>query len=65
MTNVDKRSAIKSIFDDMRRFFNKGRHVEMSGVDAGEFPVDHRDAEFAIYLTKSFISYLAKLVYKI
>jgi len=65
VANEDKRKAINSIFDDMRRFFNKGRHVEKTGADSGEFPVDHRDAEFAIYLIKSSTAYLAKLVHKV
>jgi len=65
VTNEDKRNAIKSIFDDMRRFYNKGRHIERTGADSGKFPVDHRDAEFAIYLTKSSVAYLAKLVHKV
>ena len=64
VANEDKRKAIKSIFDDMRRFYNKGRHVERVGTESGEFPVDHRDAEFAIYLVKSSVAYLAKLVQK-
>jgi len=65
VTNEDKRNAIKSMTDDMRRFFNKGRHVEKTGAESGEFPVDHRDAEFALYLIKSSVAYLAKLVHKV
>lgn len=65
VTNEDKRNAIKSMFDNMRRFYNKGRHVEKAGAESGEFPVDHRDAEFAIYLVKSSVAYLAKLVHKV
>ena len=60
----DKRNAIDSMLGDMRRFFNKGRHVEKRGAGAGEFPVDHRDAEFALCVVKSSIAYLAKLVHK-
>ncbi len=65
VANEDKRNAIKSMFDNMRRFYNKGRHVEKAGAESGEFPVDHRDAEFAIYLIKSSVAYLAKLVHKV
>lgn len=65
VANEDKRNAIKSLFDDMRRFFNEGRHVEKTGADSGEFPVDHRDAEFSLYLIKSSVAYLAKLVHKV
>lgn len=65
VSNEDKRNAIKKIFDDMRRFFNEGRHVEKNGAESGEFPVDHRDAEFAVYLVKSSVAYLAKLIHKV
>lgn len=64
IANADKREAIKSILVSMPRFLNKGRHIEKTGVDFGEFPVDHRDAEFAIYAIKSSVAYLAKLVQK-
>ena len=63
--NADKRNAIKSTFKDMQRFYNKGRHIDKEGAESGEFPVDHRDAEFALYLVKSSIAYLAKLVHKV
>lgn len=62
--NEDKRSAVNSMLKDIRRFFNEGRHVEKGGVDAGKFPVDHRDAEFALCLVKSSVAYLAKLAHK-
>lgn len=65
VTNLDKRNAIKSMFDDMQRFLNKGRHVERVGAESGDFPVDHRDAELAIYMIKSSIAYLAKVVHKV
>lgn len=65
VANTDKRNAIKSMLDDMRRFLNKGRHIERAGAESGEFPVDHRDAEFALYLIKSFVAYIAKLVHKV
>lgn len=55
---------LTAMLDDMRRFFNKGRHVEKEGAGAGEFPVDHRDAEFALSLIKSSVAYLAKLLHK-
>lgn len=62
--NEDKRNAIDKLLGDMQRFFNKGRHVERGGTEAGRFPVDHRDAEFAICLVKSSVAYLAKLVHR-
>lgn len=60
----DKREAIKKMLDGTRRFLNQGRHVERNGADAGEFPVDHRDAEFALCLTKASIAYSAKVVHE-
>lgn len=65
IVSEDKRNATKSVFDGMQRFLNQGRHVERSGAEPGEFPVDHRDAEFALYLTKSSMAYLAKLIHKV
>ena len=63
--NEDKRKAIASIFKNISHFLNKGRHVEKEGEELELFPVDHRDAEYAIILIKSLVAYLAKLNHKI
>lgn len=46
-----------------KSYFNSGRHVSKSdSSQEGSFPVDHRDAEFALYLSRIFLAYTVKLL---
>jgi len=58
----DKRKAVDAVLRKAQDFFHSGRHVSKAGPQEGLFPVDHRDAEFALALTRSFLIYIAKLL---
>lgn len=58
-----QRKAVDSLLKQAKYYFNSGRHVSKSaGPQRGAFPVDHRDAEFALYLSQVFLAYTAKLL---
>ncbi len=59
---VEKRQKIDALLDQTGKYFHAGRHVSKTGPQQGEFPVDHRDAEFALALAKFFLAYIAKLL---
>ncbi len=58
----EKRQKIDALLDQTGKYFHAGRHVSKTGPQQGEFPVDHRDAEFALALAKFFLAYIAKLL---
>ena len=49
------------LLDDLMRqagsYLHRGRHVAGDGGDQGDFPVDHRDARFALNLTKLLVAH--------
>jgi len=57
-----KREAVDTLLETAQRFFHSGRHVSKAGPQEGLFPVDHRDAEFALVLARAFMTYIAKLL---
>jgi hypothetical protein len=56
-----KREAINGVVQAAVKYFHTGRHVTTTGPGQGHFPVDHRDAEFALALGKICLAYTAKL----
>jgi len=56
-----KRKSLDDMFKEAGDFFHVGRHVRQDGPQAGEFPVDHRDAAFALNLARLLLSYLSAL----
>lgn len=59
--NPKKRVAADELVRQAGTFFHAGRHVSREGQDAGEFPVDHRDASMALNLARLLLAYLARL----
>jgi hypothetical protein len=57
-----KRKRVDAIAREVGQFLHLGRHVAASGADAGSFPVDHVDAEYAIAQMKVLISYASRLL---
>lgn len=57
----EKRTAVDTLLREAQQFFHSGRHVSKAGPQEGLFPVDHRDAEFALVLARAFLTYIAKL----
>jgi len=62
MQDEEKRKRVNDLLLQTMTYFHTGRHVSKSGPQQGEFPVDHRDAEFALGLAKLFLAYTAKLL---
>ncbi len=58
----EKRRAVDELLKQAVGYFHAGRHVSRGGPLHGEFPVDHRDAEFALGLAKMFLAYCAKIL---
>ncbi|MDQ6949709.1 MAG: hypothetical protein M3256_26560 [Actinomycetota bacterium] len=56
-TEVDK--LVKAFVAD---YINHGRHVSKDGFQAGEFPVDHVDAGFALNTAKVILSYASRII---
>jgi hypothetical protein len=63
MTEGKKRDAIDELTKSIGKYIHSGRHVvpNTGGEQAGEFPVDHRDALFAYNMTKLLLSQIASL----
>lgn len=57
-----KRRAVDDLLKQSVEYFHLGRHVSQGGPQQGEFPVDHRDAEFALGLAKMLLAYCAKIL---
>jgi hypothetical protein len=47
-----KAECLDKLVHSAKNYFDHGRHIAQSGSQEGEFPVDHREAEFALSLTK-------------
>jgi hypothetical protein len=52
-----KRAALNNLVKATVDFFHCGRHVSADGPAQGTFPVDHRDARFALSLAKLTLAY--------
>jgi hypothetical protein len=57
-----KRKVVDDLVKQCIDYFHLGRHVSKTGPDQGDFPIDHRDAEFALGLAKMLLSYSALLL---
>jgi hypothetical protein len=55
----EKRKSVDTLLKESQHYFHSGRHISETG---GMFPVDHRDAEFALALARFFMAYIAKLL---
>jgi hypothetical protein len=63
MAEGRKRDAIDELTKSIGKYIHSGRHVvpNSGGEQAGEFPVDQRDATFAYNMTKLLLSQIASL----
>lgn len=61
ISNVKKRNATDALIKEAGQYLQLGRHVSREGSDAGEFPVDHRDALLALNVTRLVVAHLARL----
>jgi hypothetical protein len=53
-----KSKRINAVAKAIGDYLHAGRHVAKDGPREGEFDVDHRDAQFALALTKSLLALL-------
>jgi len=61
IADTTKRSGVDELGKRFGQFLHAGRHVATDGSEQGDFPVDHRDAEFALNMTKLFVGYVSRL----
>lgn len=63
MPEGEKRDAIDELTKQFGRYVHSGRHVvpNTGGEQAGDFPVDQRDATFVYNMTKLVLSHVASL----
>lgn len=61
VSDPQKRQALDELGGRAGDYLHRGRHIVASGPQAGEFAIDHRDAELALNLTKLLIGYIAKI----
>jgi hypothetical protein len=63
MPEGKKRDAIDALTKSIGKYIHSGRHVvpNADGEQAGEFPVDQRDAVFIYNMTKLLLSHIASL----
>ena len=61
---VDRTKAeyLDKLVHSAKNYFDHGRHIAQSGIQEGEFPVDHREAEFALALTKVLLAEAAAVL---
>ena len=57
-----KRERVDAIVHEVGQFLHLGRHVTAVGADAGAFPVDRLDAEYALAQMKVLFSYASRLL---
>jgi hypothetical protein len=64
MPEGKKRDAIDELTKSIGKYIHSGRHVvpNTGGDQAGEFPVDQRDAVFVYNMTKLLLSQIYALV---
>jgi hypothetical protein len=62
LTDLEKRKHLDELLVKAKTYLHAGRHISKTGARLGDFDVDHRDAEFALGMTKMVISYVARLL---
>jgi hypothetical protein len=55
-------AALDAIVKSAGAYLHRGRHVDRSGTQQGDFPVTGRDARFALNLTKVLISHVSSVI---
>lgn len=59
---AQKRTDLDKLVQVAGNYFHRGRHVANDGDQQGDFPVDHRDAGFALGLAKLILAYASAVV---
>lgn len=56
-----KRQDLDSLAKSLGSYLHRGRHVAGEGSQQGEFPIDHRDAGFALSMTKLLVAFVSQV----
>ncbi|MGI8562614.1 MAG: hypothetical protein ACR2MZ_03500 [Candidatus Dormibacter sp.] len=59
--NAEKRAVLDKALLEFRDFLQRGRHPQKTGDARGRYDTDHRDSEFALAMTKVWLTYIARL----
>ncbi len=62
VTDPKKKASLDDLVIETKNFLHSGRHVSKGGPVQGGFAVDHRDAAFALVMTKAWVVYTARLL---
>jgi hypothetical protein len=62
LPDIDKRDQLNAALRAAKEYMHSGRHVSKAGELEGTYPVDHRDAAFALGQAKLWLSYISRLL---
>jgi len=63
LSDADEQKELDDLVGAAGRYFHRGRHVARGGTPrAGDFPVDHGDARFALNLIKVIVAHVSKVL---
>jgi hypothetical protein len=62
ITDPEKRKQADDLLLQWKTYLPSGRHPSTAGPQQGTFAVDRRDSEFALGVSKLFLSYIARLL---
>jgi len=63
LADPDEREKLDALLRAAGQYLHRGRHVRSEGTaQAGEFPVDHADARFALNLMKLLVAHVSKVL---
>lgn len=63
LSDADEQKVLDDLVGAAGRYFHRGRHVARDGTPrAGDFPVDHGDARFALNLIKVIVAHVSKVL---
>jgi len=61
-TERERAEILDTLLKDAVDYFNRGRHIAQTGEQKGRFPVSHRDARFALTLSKVLLAEIADII---
>jgi hypothetical protein len=62
LANKDEARLLDALMLAAGNYFHHGRHVATEGAEQGFFPVNHRDARFALNLAKLLIAHTSRVL---
>jgi hypothetical protein len=62
MTDASKAKRLDAMVHAAKQYFDHGRHIAQDGAQEGDFPVNHREALFALNMAKVLLAEVAAVV---